>query len=32
MAITTAYAGTVIVANLAADLVLPLLDPRQGRA
>ncbi|HET7632943.1 MAG TPA: ABC transporter permease [Gemmatimonadaceae bacterium] len=30
MASTLVYAGVVIVANLAADLVLPLLDPRRA--
>ena len=30
MACATVYAGIVITANLAADLVLPLLDPRRA--
>ncbi|HEU4989877.1 MAG TPA: ABC transporter permease [Gemmatimonadaceae bacterium] len=32
MAAATVYAGAVIFANLAADLVLPLLDPRRTSA
>ena len=32
MACATLYAGAVILANLAADLVLPLLDPRRAQA
>ena len=31
MGATVAYAGLVILANLAADLALPLLDPRRSR-
>lgn len=31
MGITTAYAALVIAANLAADVALPLLDPRRER-
>jgi len=29
MGATVLYAGLVILANLAADLVLPLIDPRR---
>jgi peptide/nickel transport system permease protein len=29
---TALYAAAVILANLAADLALPLLDPRRGAA
>jgi ABC-type dipeptide/oligopeptide/nickel transport system permease component len=32
MGATVFYAIAVIVANLAAELVLPLLDPRRERA
>ena len=32
LAVTLLYAAAVIVTNLLTDLVLPLLDPRRGRA